>query len=409
MHLNSIVNRLPQERYPNLRVAVITTSFPVESGLISGIFVEKLVLYLSQDIDVRVVAPAFIRPKNLSSNLSYHLHCFRYAPRAWQKLAHSPGGIPVALKKQPFLVLLLPLFLGSMFFSCLWFSRKVSVFHANWSVNGVVAGIAGRLLGIPVLTTLRGTDANALRSSWAQRFVLKACLLLSHKVVTVSDAIQNHLTILFPGYAEKLVTIPNGIDEKLLQISVKRDSTSACRILSVGNLVSNKGMGTIIDALSQLSDNATNLKIIGDGVAKSELESAMTSHGLQDKVVFMGSVSHEAVIAEMAASNIFVLASFSEGRPNVILEAMAIGTPVIASNIEGVRELIRDGENGLLFEAGNSQHLAECIDQLASNSGLRARLSRTARQFIIEKGLLWNATAGHYLELYREITKEQDQ
>lgn len=392
----------------SLPVAVVTTSFPVEPGLISGVFIEKLALHLSERAEITVVAPEFDRPESFRSDPTYRLCCFQYAPRAWQKLAHSPGGIPVALRRQPLYYLLLPVFFASMFVACLRVSRTVSLVHANWSINGVVAGLAGWISGVPVVTTLRGTDANALRSSKVQRMVLRACLFLSCKIVTVSDAIQIYLADNFPEYSDKLMTIPNGVDERLLQIPLKRDKASVCRLLSVGNLVSNKGVATIVDALSRLSDNALHLKIVGEGVERTNLKNAITAYGLENKVFLLGALPPDDVAGELGASDIFVLASFSEGRPNVILEAMAAGTPVIASNIEGVRELIEDGENGLLFEAGNSRHLAECIVRLSSDSGLRAQLSEAARNFIVRNDLLWNTTARKYIDLYREITKDPD-
>lgn len=392
-----------------LTVAVITTSFPVEPGLISGIFIEKLVRYLGKWAAVTVVAPACVNPERLSpTEPAYRLRCFRYAPKALQRIAHSPGGIPVALKRQPLFYWLLPLFLGSMLIACFRVSGKVSLFHANWSMSGLIAGFAGWIAGVPVVTTLRGSDVSTLKTTKIDRLILKTCLVFSRKIVTVSDAIRIRLVREFPQFSDKLITIPNGVDEALLQFPIKRKSTSVCRLVSVGNLVSNKGFATILEALNLHRDNSLHLGIVGDGAEKNHLEEITSAYGLSKNVRFLGSLAPDAVAEELRNSDIFVLASFSEGRPNVVLEAMAAGVPVIASDLEGIRELIEDAKTGLLFEPGNSRQLAACIGRLASDSALRLEIAEAARDFIVRNDLLWSATARRYAALYREIVDDRN-
>ncbi|MGR9106569.1 MAG: glycosyltransferase [Gammaproteobacteria bacterium] len=387
-----------------LKVAIVTTSFPVEPGLISGIFIEKLVQALGRWVDVTVVAPAFWNSaRSCQARSSYRLRCFRYAPKPWQRIAHAPGGIPVTLRRQPLFYGLLPLFFGSMFLACCGIARKASLIHANWSINGLVCGIAGWLAGVPVVTTLRGSDVNCHRSTRLNRLALGACLSLNDRIVTVSDAIRIRLANEFPQYTAKLITIPNGVDQALLEFPLARKSASVCRIVSVGNLVANKGFATILEAMKEIKDSSIHLNIVGEGVEKDHLEMITERFGLSRRVRFLGALSPDSVALDLGEADVFVLASFSEGRPNVVLEAMAAGTPVIASNLEGVRELIEDGKTGLLFEPGNSRQLADCIGKLASDPALRLKLAAAARDFIVQNDLLWSATARRYLALYHEL------
>lgn len=381
-------------------IAIVTTSFPVKAGLISGVFIEKLALYLAKWADITVIAPAYLHSEQPKMAVPYRLHSFRYGPKHWQSIAHNPGGIPAALRRKPLFYLLLPLFFGAMFISCIRISRKVMLLHANWSVNGVVAGIAGWITGVPVITTLRGSDVNTRPNSRLHRLLLKACLLTNCRVVTVSDAIRARMEVEFPEFSGKLITIPNGVDERLLQFPIRRRHTSCCRLLSVGNLVANKGFATIIEALNLLRDSELHLGIVGDGEEKAHLEQLARSCELSEKIRFLGQLAPEEVGKTLLNSDIFILASFSEGRPNVVLEAMAAGLPVIASDLAGVRELIEDGKTGLLFDPGNARQLAGCIRRLASDPGLSAKLSHAARDFIIRSDLLWSATARRYAALY---------
>jgi len=107
--------------------------------------------------------------------------------------------------------------------------------------------------------------------------------------------------------------------------------------------------------------------------------------------------------AVLTEADIFILASHSEGRPNVVLEAMAAGLPVIATNIEGINELIAHNENGLLFRDGSVGELTRYLESLSKDAKLRAELGRKARRFIVERNLSWSNTASRYSELYSSL------
>jgi glycosyltransferase involved in cell wall biosynthesis len=108
------------------------------------------------------------------------------------------------------------------------------------------------------------------------------------------------------------------------------------------------------------------------------------------------------VVEYLSAADAFVLASYSEGRPNVVLESFAVGLPVIATDIDGVRELVKEGETGLRFQAGNSRELAKQIERLQKKPELQALLSSRGREFIQQNQLLWTNVGQRYADLYKE-------
>lgn len=369
----------------------------------SGIFIQELLHHLPCWIEAIVIAPASVEKMDILQAKKYRLHLIRYGPRQWQRLAHRPGGIMVALRKHKVMYLLLPIFIISMFIKCVRVSRHVDLVHANWSINGLIAGFASLVTGIPVITTIRGSDINNTKTSIVFRVILKWCLALNSKIITVSDAILQKLSCDYPIYRKKLIVIPNGIDADLFVLPFKKEIKQKCHLITIGNIVPNKGMSHILDALYLLSDMNITLEIIGDGVEKEKLKDEVVRYRLGGSVKFSGFIPHSEIKIKLSYADIFILSSYNEGRPNVVLEAMAAGVPVIASDIEGVRELIKNEVSGFLFEPGNSRELSMRINQLKNDFGLRLRFAKAAREFIVESNLLWPKTGLLYAELYKDI------
>jgi len=389
-----------------IKMTMLTTSFPLKKGAVSGVFVQRLVKNLPSYIHITVIAPS--GTESLSSNddkRNYRLKCFRYAPWRWQILAHQPGGVPVALKRNKGTYFVLPFFLMAMFIACFREAKKSELIHANWSINGAIAGIVGRLTGKPVVTTLRGEDVTRAESSRLYLWFLNLCLKSNDQLITVSEAISISLKQNFPKYKDKVSFLPNGVEAELLNIArVPKDGSGVFRLVAVGSLIPRKGMSTIINALAQLKDRQHfHLSVIGSGAELSGLEALVQKESLLNYVEFVGEVVPEKVVDYLVKADAFVLASYSEGRPNVVLEALAVGVPVIASDIDGVRELIADGMTGLRFPAGSAKKLAQKIEQLAKDFELQERLARQGREFIVQNHLIWRDVGEQYAHIYQKI------
>ena len=401
-----MVARLPDK----LKVVMLTSSFPLSAETASGIFILRLVEQLAKDTDIAVLTPC--PPGRIKPDVDrgFKVRCFRYAPKSLQILAHQPGGIPVALRQNRWLNLVVPFFMVSMAFASLSAVSNADLIHANWAPNGFIAGIAGFMARKPVVTTLRGSDVRRALQSPLDNFFLKRCLAFSNIVVTVSNAIHRLIKENYPRWSHKIITIPNGVDQEFIEIGADRDykANDKVRLVTVGSLVPGKRIETILYALARIKSlDTAECSVIGSGPQEPMLKALTQQLNLSERVDFIGAIAHSKIPNYLQDSDVFILSSASEGRPNVLLEAMAAGLPVIASDIEGVRELIQNGKTGLLFDVGDPGHLAKKMELLIADSHARGMLGRGARNFIIENDLKWDCTAARYARIYSEIMRSR--
>jgi teichuronic acid biosynthesis glycosyltransferase TuaC len=170
------------------------------------------------------------------------------------------------------------------------------------------------------------------------------------------------------------------------------------------NNIERKGVDILITAVSRLPEQAAlQLLIVGEGPLEIPLRELVQQLNLNGMVHFMGKVARNAMHLYLGAANLFVLPSYSEGRPNVVLEAMSCARSVIATNINGTRELIRSGENGLLFEPGDAVTLSKHIESLLDDESRSSLLGQKARQTILDLGLTWEAHGAKLGRLYERL------
>ncbi len=386
----------------NLRVLHLTTSFPLYPSSTSGIFILRLIRHMPPEIVSTVVTPDDRGNNERGEFENVRVHTFGYAPHRLQVLAHGSGGLPVALATSKFAIILIPSFFFCMFWHTMKYALKSDVIHAHWAINGVVAGMVGVLTRTPVITTLRGEDVSRASTSLPHRLVLRSCLALSRAVVTVSTAMAESICQRYGKKEAEVRCIANGVSERLLSL-VPHHRDGEVRILVLGNLVPVKGVDLLIKALARSTmDRSWHLIIAGTGSEQNNLEKLAQKSGLSDRITFAGRVPPEEVIDLLAITDILVQASYREGRPNSVVEAMAAAIPVIGSDIDGISELIEHGRNGLLFPVGDIKTLAEHLQLLVASPEKRLQLGRSARQTLKRKGVSWKICARTYARLYRQ-------
>jgi glycosyltransferase involved in cell wall biosynthesis len=159
------------------------------------------------------------------------------------------------------------------------------------------------------------------------------------------------------------------------------------RIVCVGRLSPEKGQAGLLEAFAALAPKYPQLELllVGDGPQAAELKAIAGKLKLSERVRFAGRLGEAETLAAIARSEILVLPSFMEGLPIVLMEAMAMGTAVIASRVAGVPELVRDGTNGLLFTPSNWEELTTCIQRLIDDRPLHERLTKAARSAVAEE------------------------
>lgn len=392
----------------NLSVLVVTSSFPSRQNPVSGIFIKRLVDNVPDPVKISVLTPCASEPDAFPSDSSYQVKCFRYGPWKWQKLAHLPGGIPAAMEQNLFMKLLVPVFLLCMFLRCVREIPKVDIIHANWSVNGFICALANMIARRPLILTLRGTDISKSESSKVYSFILRFAMRFSQVVTVVSDAMCQQLISQYPEIDKKITLVPNGVENELLNIPVRKIQTNqdCFQVLVIANLIKLKNVPVIIKAISKLDGQLKiKLTVIGDGPEKGTLEKLSRELGVAKYVEFTGLVNPKNIVNYLKQADSLVLTSSSEGKPNVVLEAFGAGLPVIASNIDGVKEMIGNNENGLLYDSGSDEMLTVKLLELFRNENLYKTFSENGRKYILQNKLLWADTGNHYASIYNRLVE----
>lgn len=180
-----------------------------------------------------------------------------------------------------------------------------------------------------------------------------------------------------------------------LAFEARRHEGRGGKLLFVGRLTAVKGLPILLEVLAKL--DGVRLDIAGDGPDRHLLEEQARALNISSRVKFVGYQSQQQVRDLLKAADLFVMSSFAEGVPVVLMEAMAAGVPVVATRIAGIPELIRDGHSGLLVSAGDADEMATAVDRLLGDAELRNRLANAARQdiereFNIQTESRWLAT-----------------
>ncbi len=265
--------------------------------------------------------------------------------------------------------------------------------------DGVAAVALGRLFGKPVVLTARGSDVTQFPEYAAPRRMIKWAMKHAAALISVSGGLKSAMVQL-GAPAQKITVLRNGVDLDLFQPSDPAPVRDAWKIggkllLSVGHLIRRKGHHLAIEALAKLP--GWTLAIVGEGPERERLQALAAEEGVADRVVFCGSQSHAALPGYYSAANLLVLASSREGWANVLLEAMACGTAVVASNIPGNPEVVSDISAGAIVGENTSSCFAATIERVYAANISRAATRAFAEQFS------WAPTSQGQLAVFREV------
>jgi glycosyltransferase involved in cell wall biosynthesis len=197
-----------------------------------------------------------------------------------------------------------------------------------------------------------------------------------------------------------------GVDPTLYAPRPFRENPSPFEILFVGRLAPVKGLFILVAALDRLvrQGRSARLRIAGDGPDRAALERSVTERGLNPQVIFEGWQNADSVRALYRTADLFVLPSFAEGIPVVLMEAMAMEIPCVATRITGIPELIRDQTDGLLVTPASEEELAAAMARLMDDFTLRRQLGESARRRILENYDLRRNTA-QLGSIFREFNR----
>jgi len=291
--------------------------------------------------------------------------------------------------------------------------------HAHTSIpDGFIALKLGRYFNKPSVCTLHGSDINLY--PWRDRI----CLFLTKKVIMGTDqliAVSNFIK----SQAERIArpnaniqVVYNGCDPRKFvfnnqtRISIRRRlniSDNSRVLIFVGNLLKAKGIFELVWSFAGLCKNhpSFSLIVVGDGDDQVKLKEAVQGCGLEKYVHLIGRVEHNKIPDFLSAGDIFVLPSHREGLPVSVIEAMACGRPVIATNVGGIPEIVRDQQTGLLIEPENVSSLTNAVMSLAFDMQRCIKMGDTGRK-IVEEGFAWGKSAENLANIYRSVLKRAD-
>ena len=392
-----------------MRILVFTSLWPNSEQPNFGIFVKHRIAALAQldNVSVQVVAPVPYFPKLP----------LPFIPAHWQR---------AALIKEHEVIEGIETYHPRYFVT-----PKVGMrFYGNWmasSTEGIVRqlhaqqpfdlidahyvypdGFAaiqlGKKLGVPVVITARGSDIHLFSQLPYIRPLLCEALNEARGSIAVSNALKQGIVELGIS-SEKVTVIRNGINREIFYPRDRATSqqrlgldANARVILTVASLTPNKGLDRLIDALSLVVRQHTNAKlyVIGEGPERAALESRITRHHLTSHVLLIGSRPQAELPDWYSAADLFCLASHREGCPNVVIEAMACGTPIIATDVGGISELVTSQAYGCLIPPRQSivEDLAASISEALNNNWNRNEIASYggARS--------WDNVARELIELY---------
>lgn len=185
---------------------------------------------------------------------------------------------------------------------------------------------------------------------------------------------------------KKLVVSRLGVDPEVFSPRPARTAPDVFEILCVGRLVPAKGQHILIDAIDRLSQQGrrVRLRLVGLGPDERSLRERAARLENPESVIFEGGVNQDRIRTLYAAADLFCIASFAEGLPIVLVEAMAMEIPCVTTHITGIPELIRNGIDGLLVAPSDVEGLVEAVAALMDDEDLRARLARSGRARVLE-------------------------
>jgi glycosyltransferase involved in cell wall biosynthesis len=262
--------------------------------------------------------------------------------------------------------------------------------------DGAAAVLLGAWLGKPVTVTARGTDINEFPQFPVPRRWIKWVLRRADALITVSAALRTVMLDL-SAPPERTTVLRNGVDLSLfapLESQADLDLASPV-LLSVGHLIPDKGHQFVIEALVDLPE--ARLVVVGDGPMREELKAMASDLGVSDRITWTGTLAQDALAREYAMADATVLASRLEGMPNVLLESIACGTPVIATNVGGSAEVISSPAAGVLMAERSATAVVTAVRQLASNRPSRQDVRSHAEQFG------WGPTAQGLLQIFARL------
>ena len=375
-------------------------------------------------IEIQVLAPSY---KGLKSHEidGTRVNRFRYAPANWEILTHEEGA-PSKMASKPWLQLLAIPYIINGFFKCLKICRqwKPDIIHAHWPFpHAYIALGAAKLLRIPLVLNFHGAELLLIRKKKWVKPLLKFAIGQAQAVFANSSftagkikAIRN-VDVEWSPYGTTLdERRETDLDERR-ETRDERDGSGLVphpvngkfKILFVGRHIERKGICYLIDSAKFLPADKFEIRIVGVGDLTEKLKQQAAKY---PHVIFTGKLSPEDLANEYRTANVFVLPAIvdhkgdTEGLGVVLIEAMELGLPIVASNVGGIPDVVVDGESGILVPEKDPEALANAFKRIASDRSLLENLLAGARKRIADC-FTWDGIIQRQVETYTRLVNKR--
>lgn len=379
-----------------------TSSYPRYKGDPAGSFIHELARHLvNGGHRVCVVAPHYPGAKRCEIIDEVSVYRFKYfMPATQQRLAY--GAMYVSAEQQPVVAFQLIPYILSMMNEALKVCKEqnVEIVISFWAFpQGLVCMMIKRLLGLPFVVRLFPVEVSLSLNKYTIAIPILKLILSNADLVIPNSNYTKNLMRKLQFSVKNVLIVREGVDIKRFNSSISGDEVRLLHnlkdeflLLTVARLIERKGIKYLVQAMKHILQMHpdTVLIIVGEGPQRSKLTSLTERLDIDKNVIFIGRVSDKDLPHYYAAADAFVLPAIvdsrgdTEGLGVVLLEAMATGKPVIASNVGGIPEVVVDGKTGILVHERDSQTLSKAIIDLIENSDRIQMFGRNARLHVTE-------------------------
>ncbi len=395
------------------KILVLTTTFPRWRGDSDPPFVFELCRRLIKDFDITVLAPHFPGSPPEENMDGMRVVRFRYFFEPLEKLAYgSGGGILARIQNNPAWGLLVPFLVLGQVLAAVRFLRKeaFALIHAHWLVPQALTAVIARALSgrrLSLLATAHGGDLYGLRGRLMDR--IRWFVFQHSACVTVVSRAMAWDVVKVGVPQEKVRVIPMGTD-LINKFCPGRVSRNPKQVLFIGRLVEKKGCRYLIEAWRKVieADSEARLVIVGDGPEREKLERRGAELKTGDSVRFLGALPQAKLPDLYRSSSVVVFPSVvagggdREGFGLVPVEALGCECAVVVSDLPAMRDIVQDGETGLVVRRESSEEIAGAILRLLKDPELSGRLGKNGRRFVLGR-FEWGKIAGDYSKLIESI------
>jgi glycosyltransferase involved in cell wall biosynthesis len=393
---------------------VLTSSFPSSPHDNTTRFIyEHSCIFSKNSMPVTVLCPDLDRPYPGQDWKNMSVLRFRYFfPKGLQKLAYG-NGILENIRYEPWLVFLVPFFMAAFLYNAILLAKNSKIVCSHWILpSGLIGAMIKKFFGKKHILIIHSAGVHLLKRLPFRRQIAKFIFYNCDHIIAVSGYIKNMFISILPAPERELAedniyVLPMGINGDYYKrapgaISTK-DPAEKVAILFIGRLVQIKGLEWLIKAVSGIKN--ITLVIAGDGHLKEGLEDMASA--LQVEARFLGRVSEPEKLKLLQEADCLVLPSITldswrtESMPVTIIEALSMGIPIIASNVGGIPEVIKDGYNGILVPEKDPLALRKAIEKIIFSRDFRVRLQINALETSIN--YTWKKIGTEYEKILAAI------